>query len=251
MSKILPKNIDVLVASYGGVGTTFLTNFISKYKRTNHPYDDDGFKHLPIPPISFNPNIRFVYVVGDPIMAVISLFRRNYHYMQSRKLQRFQTSSLSPIALNMSLKEYVSSEIDLLLLRSHFFNWYEKFLVHPTMFIQYERIWDNVEQLISFLELPKSSIKEFPEKKERCSNPNEQPQEVIRGLYKMYGAFIEELAILNDMEIKGWPPKKNNLYVLYSKNFRVYLRHSLIDDMKQYIVGNYPKLHKIIVKIKR
>ncbi|MGB5632037.1 MAG: hypothetical protein WBM86_04545, partial [Waterburya sp.] len=51
---LLPGDTDVVVASFGGVGTTFLLKYLAQYRKTNHRFDADGVKHSPLPPISFN-----------------------------------------------------------------------------------------------------------------------------------------------------------------------------------------------------
>lgn len=163
---LLPGDTDVVVASFGGVGTTFLLKYLAQYRKTNHRFDADGVKHSPLPPISFNSNIKFVYVYGNPQLAAISLFRRNFHYRQSQKLQKWGKKSISPIPEEMTLQEYASQGIDKLHFRNHFYNWYEKYLsVHPTMFIRYDTMYDNVELLRDFLNLPKDFVDKFPEKK--------------------------------------------------------------------------------------
>ena len=58
MGKIIPKDIEVVVGSYGGVGTTFFLDFVAQFKKTNHPQDEDKIKHLGMPPISFNKEIK-------------------------------------------------------------------------------------------------------------------------------------------------------------------------------------------------
>lgn len=245
MSRILPKRIDVIVASFGGVGTTFLTSFISKYKNTNHPADIDGLKHLPIPPISFNPNIRFIYVYGDPVLATISLFRRQYQYPHSRKLQQYQNVSMSPIPKDMSLEQYASNGVDQFLFRSHFYNWYESYLFHPTMFIRFERLWDHIDLLIRFLGLPESAINEFPEKKQRNSDPALIPKATMNGLQRLYGSFSNDLKALDDVEIR-----RRNQYkttdILFSRNFRIALtsgfKYAMAHKLKNFMRSYYQKI---------
>lgn len=245
MSRIIPRHIDVVVSSFGGVGTTFLTSFISKYKNTNHPADIDGLKHLPIPPVSFNPNIRFIYIYGDPILAAISLFRRHYQYPHSRKLQQYKNASVRPIPKNMSLEQYASDGVDRFLFRSHFYNWYEHYLFHPTIFIRLDQLWSNVELLIKFLGLPKSAVNEFPEKRKRSSDLNEVPQETIKGLQMLYGSFSNELKTLNDVEIRG-DSKHKKADIFGSKNFRIALTSGLGYHIKhqlsRYLHNYYNKL---------
>ena len=210
---IVPKNVEIVVASFGGVGTTFLMNYIAKYKNTNFSCDRDLIKHSPIPPISYNKHIRFLYIYGDPILATISLFRRGYHLWQSEKLTRYN-HNYSAISQATTLEKYASSKIDRFKFETHFHNWYETYLVHPTMFIRYESIFDNIEPLIDFLELPKIAIHDFPKKKKRKSLSIEVSDEILRNLQEIYGSFSDELKSLKDIELRI-PPQNRSLTKTY------------------------------------
>lgn len=200
---VLPNNIDIVVVSYGGVGTTFLLSFLAQYKTTNSPTDKDGFKHSPLPLISFNPNVKFVYVHGNPQMATASIFRRNYQRSQSKKLQRWVDSNTSPIPKGMALEEYASLGIDRFHFEKHFFNWYDKYLTGiPTLFVRYETIFDNIGQIFEFLNMPRSSIKSFPKKRKRESMKEEISSETAKCLDIMYGDFAKKLDELSDIEIR-------------------------------------------------
>lgn len=202
---VLPKQIEVVVASFGGVGTTFLLSFLNQYRQTNHPDDLDGFKHSSLPPLSLNSNVRFVYVYGDPQLAAISLFRRKYQYPQSTKLQKWIRNRPSPISGEITLKDYVASGIDKFYFREHFYNWYEKYLVHPTLFIRYEKLFENVQALTDFLDLPSESRHAFPQKKSRSSKRDEVSSSTLKQLEAMYGSFSEELRQLEDVEVRARP----------------------------------------------
>lgn len=199
---ILPKEMDVAIVSYGGVGTTFLIEFLAQYMKTNHPYDIDGYKHSPLPFISFNPNIKFIYVYGNPQMAVASLFRRNYHHAQSVKLQsHFKKMNLIPF--EMTLHEYAAHGIDKFYFENHFFNWYDKYLTGiPTLFIRYETIFDNIRHIIEFVNLPESSVNSFPQQKNRRSVKKEIPAETVKLLDDLYGEFSDKLENVNDVEVR-------------------------------------------------
>ena len=114
-----------------------------------------------------------------------------------------------------------------MLLRNHFYNWYEDYLVHHPIFVRYARIWDNLESLADFLELPGSAIEEFPEKMERSSCVDEIPEETIRRLKHLYGPFSEELMKLNDVEIRGWHLRGKRMHVFTSRNFRIAIRNRM------------------------
>ena len=165
---ILPNNINLAVASYGGVGTTFLMEFLSKYKNINNPYDRDGFKHLPIPPLSFNRSLKFIYIYGKPQDAASSLFRRQMHRSQSMKLQSFIASKKIFIPKEMTLQEYASEGKDRFHFQEHFFNWYEHYLpANPVLFIKYEALYENIQNLFSFCGIPEKELSNFPKKRER------------------------------------------------------------------------------------
>ncbi len=200
---VLPNNIDIVIASFGGVGTTLLIKFLEEYKNTNKHDDSDGLKHSPLPPISFNPNIKFIYVYGSPQMAVASLFRRNFHEAQSKKLQKFLGKDKALIPKGMTLQEYASLGEDRFRFENHFFNWYDKYLTSiPTLFIRYETMFDNVRHLLEFAEIPEGCIDRFPMKEKRHSTKEKVHRETINLLDSMYGDFVDKLEKLNDIEIR-------------------------------------------------
>lgn len=216
----LDKDIEVLVASAGGVGTTFLIEAISKYKQTNCAENTDGFKHLPIPPIK-NSNQKIIYVFGDPVMATLSLFRRRYHYTQSRQNNAFHDTFLPyRIPLESSLEEYINIGIDRLSLERHFENWYHKYRLYEVFFIHYEHIHERLSEISSYLNLPKQFIEDFPAKRERKSSKNQLGKKQIQQLEQIYHPFSSKLQTVEKCFIR---PKGKSLKVshkLLSKPYR-------------------------------
>lgn len=188
----IQKDIEVLVVSAGGVGTTFLMEAISQHKKINQNIKIDGYKHLPIPPISFNKNLQVIYIFGDPIMASISLFRRQYHNTQSIWVQKYHPSSFT-IPFQMNIDEYAKQEKDGHQFKQHMDNWLKKYPLYPTMFIKYENLYDSLNELADFLELPPSFLSNFPKKKERKSSINNLSPATIDGLKKMYSSYQKEV----------------------------------------------------------
>lgn len=216
MRRILLKNdIEVLVASYGGVGTTFLMDFIRKYKKVNDYYDADGLKHSPLPPISRNKKVKVIYVYGDPILATVSLFRRGYHHDQSKKLVGYLNTKVKAIPLKMTLDEYASQGIDRFFFKEHFYNYFESHLYYPTFFVKYEKIFDVPEQLLEFLELPKEALKDFPKFKKRSSTLSETSNKTLAGLKNLYGNFHTELERMNNFEIRKPNKKLNPIFIFF------------------------------------
>ena len=197
----LPKNVDVVVASFGGVGTTFLCDFLSQYRKTNDSHDADGIKHSPLPPITRNSSTRFVYVFGDPVDAAVSLFRRGFHAEQSRKLQRY---AVNPVALprEMSVDDYAQAGVDRFLFERHFMNWYSTWLRVPTLFLRYEAVFDNKQAILDFLNLPAEAMNAFPQKRERSTSSIQLSAETSGGLESMYGGLRKILADVADAEVR-------------------------------------------------
>ncbi len=238
----LNKNIDVLVVSAGGVGTTFLMNAIAKYKITNCPSNTDGYKHLPIPPIISNRNLKIVYVFGDPILACISLFRRKFHHTQSVWANKFQQLDYT-IPKNITLEEYVENRKDGHYFQLHLNNWKKEYLYHQTLFLKYESIYDSLENLRSFLSLPASFVEEFPKKLERQSSITRLSDTTLAGLQEMYETHQKQLGELPSFSIIT-PVTSNSIYknVLKKPYVKAFIDASyksmpFIRKMKNTIIG--------------
>ena len=80
-----PK-IDVVVSSFGGAMTTTLLQWLRNYKNVNSHGNTDNLKHTLYPPVSTNPNLRLVYIFDDPILSILSLFRRQLSQKKSTSL---------------------------------------------------------------------------------------------------------------------------------------------------------------------
>lgn len=244
---IVPNNIEIIVTSFGGVGTSFLLDFINKNKLANSTSDLDFFKHSPIPPITFNKKVKFIYIYGDPMLATVSLFRRGYHHYQSKKLLFYK--NIKPISKKTTLEEYAQGRIDKFCFEEHFFNWREKFLTHPTCFIRYDKIHEVKEHLIEFLELPKSRINDFPEFKERNSDINALDNKTINGLNYLYGDFTKKLEKYNHIEILI--PKSKYYWLKY---INWYYLKGLFNQLFRYFgitIRNFsPATFKSLIKLK-
>lgn len=243
--------MEVVVASFGGVGTTFLISYLKQFKKINHYDDEDGIKHLPLPPVSFNKNVKLIYVFGNPQLAAISLFRRDYHYLQSEKLQKCVRNHLPSIPKEMTLQEYASQGIDKFYFREQFYNWHDKYLSsYPTLFIRYETLFDNVEPLLDFLDLPKDCIEGFPEKKKRNSAIDEIPVSTRKQLDLMYGDFSDELAQLPDVEIRQrTTPNFWEMPYLKSPYLKAYIGQAAFET-KELLRKFAPQLYTLLRKLK-
>ena len=249
---ILPKNIDVVVASSGGVGTTFLLTHLAQYKKTNSNEDSDRIKHSPLPPISFNTNAKFVYVYGNPQLATISLFQRGHHHFHSMRLQRWIGKGTSPIPKEMTLHEYALIGTDRFYFKDHFYNWYHKYLATiPTLFIRYETLFDNAEFLLDFLDIPKTSLDSFPPKKERLSSIIDIPVETRKQLDLMYGEFSNELSRLDDVEIRQAGNRKMFSMPYLTKPYIRAITSQIPHLCKGLLKSHNPRIYRMLKKIKQ
>lgn len=186
------RSVEVLVASYGGVGTTFLSEAIGRYRRVNDPRDMDGYKHCPVPPLLGSKNLKVIYVIGSPILAVASLFRRGFHADQAGKLQYSKVLRNFPDQ-SLSLQMYAENGVDLFLFDEHLEVWMKKYVFYPTLVVKYDAIHDSIHQIREFLDLPNEFASNFPPLKERGSSLDKIAPETLENLQKMYGSLEEKM----------------------------------------------------------
>jgi hypothetical protein len=227
MPKLVPNSYEFIVCSGGGSGTTMLLDFFSQNHCVNSPKDYDNLKHLPIPPVSFNKNMKCIFVYSNPVDVCISIFNRGYHYWQSRKLSRFSSSS-NIIPQDSSLEEYADIGKDLLGLENQFKSYYEQYILYPTLFLKYESIWDNLGIIQNFLNLTDNEISKFPQKHNRTSYQKICSEETYSLLSKgCYKNFLDWIELLPSAQIRQ--PRSKSLFarVIASKNFRLALLNGI------------------------
>jgi hypothetical protein len=229
-----------------------LLDYLAHFKKINHPADRDRIKHSPLPPISFNIDAKFVYVYGNPQLATISLFQRGLHHPHSMKLQQWIGKGTSPIPKEMTLQEYASIGSDRLYFKNHFYNWYHKYLATiPTLFIRYETLFDNVEFLLDFLDIPKTSIDSFPQKKERSSSISDIPVETRKQLDVMYGDFSSELSRLDDVEIRQAGNRKMFSMAYLTTPYIRAIAAQFLYYCKGLLRSHSPRIYRMLKNIKQ
>ena len=199
MCRLVSRELETLVVSHGGVGTTFIMEFIEQFRTVNCPYDRDGLKHLPLQPLSRNPNLKVLYVFGDPVEAAASLFRRGYQSTQSANLARINFVGPRKITSETTIAQYASKGQDDLHLNQHFDHWLENRLGYSTLFIDYRSIWANLETLFDFLEIPSKNIGSFPAQKPRNTSLEHLDSETLKGLTKIYQGQRNQLQSIGEV----------------------------------------------------
>ncbi len=235
MAKIIPRGIEFAVVSAGGVATTEVIDFLALRHAVNTASDEDGFKHMPLPPVSFNARFRFVHIFGNPVTATISLFRRGYHALQSRKLQR-GNKPCRPIPLEMTIEEYASRGEDLFQFE-RFFDNYHRHLLHPTLFLRYETLWENQDALKDFLGLTAEEMTGFPSRRERTSASQQPPRETVVALEAIYRNLSRRLDAVPDAFVESGR-SGGVLRVIASRNFRVAVINGVVSRFRP-VTGPY------------
>jgi len=171
---------EVIVNSPGGVATTFFMDFVRKHKSTNHPGDKDGLKHLPGVP-RIRPNVRYLYLYGDPAGAVISLARRGFLDYQIRK-----NGTWMPCTEIHSPEAYLQAGKDLLRLIPLKDAWQGAMETNPSqvMIIPYDSLWDRMEEWGDFLKLSPQALEQFPPRRERRPHSSPETHHALHELYQ-------------------------------------------------------------------
>jgi hypothetical protein len=199
-----PKQTAFIVVSAGGVATTFLLDFFGERGiRCNDSHDRDTLKHCPRPPITLNRRLKVVYVVGDPVVAVGSLFRRGYQHEAFSKFTRF--SGAKPCAKALSdLRTYAETKQDLLMLERHFLNWTNRFQVYSTFVVKYDDIWTCFPDMLDFLGLPPQFSCELSEKRSRESTLPREISDLLEQTYSTLRGRVNSLEGFTVLPFHRW-----------------------------------------------
>lgn len=225
MPKIVPKQLDAIVCSWGGAGSTMLCEFLQKHLAINSSCDEDSLKHLPLPPVSLNRNLKCVFVVCDPVETVVSLFRRGFHQLQSRKLRRHTVvgNAMSP---DCTLGEYAERGEEMFGFEGVLENYYSRHILYPTLFLNYSSIWSELGRVQKFLGLTKEQMSQFPEQVERKSK-RERLDEVSERMNSIYAGLNERLEAMGPACIRKPDREFSIPRMLITRNFYLACRNAL------------------------
>lgn len=183
--------MEIIVSSFGGVGTSPFLSWLSPKMDVNCPRDSDGLKHVVDPRVIKEQAQKFIFIYGDPVGALISLY--------SRKFIRPQFVKLTGQDNKVSIEEYAESGEDLIGYERQFDSWIN-FSEKPVLFLRYPHFWENEDKILSFLGFPQS-VHLF-KKKERTSKKDDVPKEVIDKLELIYKPLKEKMNLLGTCYIK-------------------------------------------------
>ena len=174
---VCSKRPKLLIISAGGIGTTTAISEFHKIPEleSNCPNDSDGLKHLP-----FNRLVadhaeqltdvkRILYLWGNPMHAVASLYRRGYQVTQAMKTRSepfpdgSHSKAASERAVPRTIEAYAASKYDIFQMQKHI----ESYLTNRNdtsfrpglAFLQMERKTEHLDKLAHFLGVPRLSLK--------------------------------------------------------------------------------------------
>jgi len=174
---VCSKRPKLLIISAGGIGTTTAISEFHKLPEleANCASDSDGLKHLPYNRLvadhgkQLTDVKRILYLWGNPMHAVASLYRRGYQVTQAMKTRSepFPDGSLSKAAsqraVPRTIDAYAESNYDIFQLQKHI----ESYLTNRNdtsfkpgvAFLQMERKTEHLDKLAHFLGVPRLALK--------------------------------------------------------------------------------------------
>jgi len=196
-------NHTIQVTSFGGVGTTMLYRFL-KSQNVNIPADHPNWrpwKHLLVPPADseVKDGFRVVYVFGNPMDAVLSVFRRGY---QKWHIDNMREDINGPADDAWQLDDFLQESKDPFRMAQHFRTWKEANRSYPILYLKFDALWRHLPEFFAFVGLSTESLDDFPEQRERASDWTEETEYVRRRLKKFYGELWSEIQTAPDFQIR-------------------------------------------------
>lgn len=190
------EGMQCWVASHGGCGTNMLVNFLDNYIKIKTPTWHTVLCHYPTP-IQFNnppPNFKAIYIYGDPCESIISQFRRDQNMTNISKINNKNIIQTHKSMTN--LNDYIEYGKDWFGINHQVERWLTTPVNYPILFLRYDQIHQNVENILNFLELPLELKDKFPEYHPRKSKMDILTNEQQIKFRKMYSTTMNKMNIL-------------------------------------------------------
>lgn len=158
------KDLQAVVISPGGVGTTMLIEHMGKFLRVNRNDDGDHLKHVPRLPHRLPGGLKILFVHGDADDVVASIRRRGWIPRHGSKLGSVGSVVGFGGARLAALRAAVIRQID----------WFQANPRPDVMLIRYEELWDQTDRIAEFLGISdRAFVKDFPTRRRRTGAPAE------------------------------------------------------------------------------
>lgn len=213
-TKMKPKH-TIQVTSYGGCGTTTIYDFLDRLNLDIPTEKDYGtWKHIYIPPSIVRREFKAIYIFGNPLNVILSLFRRQFQifHLERMGIKPFERNTKA-LTINeyvnkypylqifSSLEKYIAHNYDYYRLDEHFTNWTTSKRHYPIMVVKYETLWNHLDEIFKFLGIPDSEITNFPKQHKRNSVWQKQPQTIKKKLLNIYGNIYNKTTNYDEIKI--------------------------------------------------
>lgn len=186
---------DVIIYSPGGVGCTVLFKFIKDKNKSiiiNDIHDSDKIKHNKTP--INNITKKAIYIMNDPLLAVLSHYRRKWAYIQMEKMGNFKYKNYTKEEL---FNETLKQNKDIFGIENQFDNFINSNVNYQILFVYFKNIPKNKKKICEFLNIHPKTFDNFKIEK-RKSNDKDIDKNVKKIYYKLNKRFLEY-----DMYIKN------------------------------------------------
>lgn len=216
-------DIEILVSSFGGVGTT---DFIRELHRLQPPLklnqkdDLDHLKHRPFQKLLTDGTTKtkmggikkILYVYGEPVKSILSLAHRGYLNVQSRKVRT------DPVPKHFgqyypTLEDLVSCDGDYLQLDRHFESFWSQ-CQYDIAFLDATRKMQEMPALARYLGTTKAELakrlvpwNETPLSRRELAAHYNTTVDVVEGLTRKYANLSGRLSALPALLIKHRRPE--------------------------------------------
>lgn len=159
----LPISHTIQVTSFGGTATTTILNWL--IENNQNVARDQYWKHKIIPPSDSTHNLpenyKILYLVGDPVRSIISIFRRRILRAHAVNME-----CLTDVA-NWNMERYIKHNKDIFNIHKQLVNYTSAKVNYPILCVKYNSIWKHSDTICNFLNLDSVTRENFPKKTQR------------------------------------------------------------------------------------
>ena len=178
---------DVIIYSPGGVACTtiFYSILESNTILLNDKEDKDGLKHLPFPQNGIAK--KAIYIMNDPLLAVLSHYRRDWADIQMEKLNNYKYKDYS---LEKLLETTETENRDLFGIETQFNNYIQSNVDYPIMFVYFKNISKNKKKICTFLDIKPDTFDNFQIIDRNCKK-DRMSSKVLKIYEKLNQKFLD------------------------------------------------------------
>ena len=189
------KKKDIIIYSPGGVGCTVLFKFIKNKNKSiiiNHIHDNDKIKHTKTP--INNITKKAIYIMNDPLLAVLSHYRRKWANIQMKKMGNLKYKNYTKEKL---FNETLKQNKDIFGIENQFDNFLNSNVNYEILFVYFKNIPKNKKKICKFLNIHPKTFDDFKIKKR-----NSDDKDIDKNIKKIYNKLNNRF-LKYDMFIKN------------------------------------------------